>query len=156
MEGRVLAMRLTWKDAVSTLFMGAIAAVYLAFRNGTSLWLISSARGATTAVFILGVVGGCALSAAGNVYAEAQPRSAKAFQVIATILGIAALAAAVVGLITGSTAALAVLVAATIALRLTATIRHALGIPAKPVTPLMPASSRDVREVTDQEMAGLH
>ena len=65
-------------------------------------------------------------------------------------------AAAVVGLITGSTAVLAVLVAATIALWLTATIRHALGIPAKPVTPLRPASSRDVREVTDQEMVGLH
>ena len=65
-------------------------------------------------------------------------------------------AAAVVGLITGSTAVLAVLVAATIALWLTATIRHALGIPAKPVTPLRPVSSRDVCEVTDQEMAGRH
>jgi hypothetical protein len=48
---------------IDAIYGGAIVAVYLAFRNGTSLWLISSARGATTAVFILGMVGGCALSA---------------------------------------------------------------------------------------------
>jgi hypothetical protein len=158
-DGReVLAMRLTWKDAVSTLFMGAIVAVYLAFRNGTSLWLISSARGATTAVFILGFVGGCALSA-GSLYAGSQPRSAKAFQAIATILGITALAAAIVGLIAASTVALAVLATATLALWLTATIRHAFGIAAWPATPLTPTGSCDVHEVTadevtDQELAG--
>jgi len=146
-------MRLTWKDAVSTLFMAAVVAVYLAFRDGTSLWLISSARGATTAVFILGVVGGCALSA-GSLYAPGQPRSVRVFQVIATILGITALTAAVVGVITGSTVALAVLVAATLALWLTATVRHVLGIPAVPVTPSGPARSRDVHEVIGQEMAG--
>jgi len=120
-------MRLKWKDAVSTLFMGAIVAVYPAFRDGTSLWLISSARGATTAVFILGMVGGCALSA-GSLYDGGQPRSARVFQVVATILGITALAAAIVGLITGSTIALGLVVAATIALWLTATLRHAFGI----------------------------
>jgi hypothetical protein len=148
-------MRLTWKDAVSTLFMGAIVAVYLAFRDGTNLWLISSARGAITAVFILGIVGGCALSA-GSLYAPGQPRSARVFQVIATILGITALTAAVVGLITGSTMALAVLVGATLALWLTATVRHLLGItPAVRVIPSGPAS-RDAHEVIGQEMAGRH
>jgi hypothetical protein len=148
-------MRLTWKDAVSTLFMGAIVAVYLAFRDGTNLWLISSARGAITAVFILGVVGGCALSA-GSLYAPGQPRSARVFQVIATILGVTALTAAVVGLITASTMALAVLVAATLALWLTATVRHLLGItPAVRMTASGPAS-RDAREVIGREMAGRH
>ena len=39
-------MGLTWKDGITTLFMGAIAAIYLAFLRGTDLWLISSARGA--------------------------------------------------------------------------------------------------------------
>ena len=80
-------MRLTWKDAVTTLFMAAIVAVYAAFLNDTSLWLISSARGATTAVLILGMVGGCALSAVGNVYTKAQTRSARAFTAIASTLG---------------------------------------------------------------------
>ena len=55
-------MGLTWKDGISTLFMGAIAVIYLAFLHGTDLWLISSARGTTTAVFLLGMVGGCMLS----------------------------------------------------------------------------------------------
>ncbi len=149
-------MRLTWKDAVSTLFMGAIVAVYLAFRSGTTLWLISSARGAITAVFILGFVGGCALSAAGDLYAGPQSRSVRAFQVVSSVLGIAALTAAIVGLVTGSTTALAVLVATTIALWLTATVRHVLRIPAKPGTQVWPAISRDVHEVIDQEEAGRH
>ena len=47
-------MGLTWKDAVTTAFIGAIAVVYAAFLGGTSAWLISSARGATLAVFVLG------------------------------------------------------------------------------------------------------
>ena len=51
---------------------------------------------------------------------------------IATILGLTALAAAIVGLITGGTVALAVLVAATLALWLVATIRHAFTAPAEP------------------------
>ena len=125
-------MNLTWKDAVSTVFMGVIVAGYVAFRNGTSLWLISSARGATAAVLVLGMVGGCALSAAGSSYAKAQSRWTRAATVIATTVGIVALLAAIVGLITGSTVALGVLVTATIALWVIATLRHALTIPAEP------------------------
>jgi hypothetical protein len=49
--------------------------------------------------------------------------------------------------------ALGLLVAATIALWLTATVRHAVGIPAGPVTQPRPASSRDVHEAIDQEKA---
>jgi hypothetical protein len=45
---------------------------------------------------------------------------------------VVALAAAVIGLITGSTVALAVLVTTTFALWLTATTRHALTVPARP------------------------
>ena len=60
-------MGLTWKDGVSTLFMGAIAVIYLTFLHGTGLWLISSTRGTATAVFILGMVGGCMLSGAGDL-----------------------------------------------------------------------------------------
>ena len=140
-------MRLTWKDAVTTLFMAAIVAGYAAFLNGTSLWLISSARGATAAVLVLGIVGGCALSAAGDLYTGTRSRSSVAFMAISTTLGIVALSAAVVGLITGSTFALAALVTATIALWLTATIRHAFTVPAEPV------DMRDVHEVIHPEQA---
>ena len=61
-------MRLTWKDAVSTVFMAAIVVIYVAFLNSTTAWLISSARGTAAAVLVLGIVGGCGLSAAAEQY----------------------------------------------------------------------------------------
>jgi hypothetical protein len=54
-------MRLTWKDAVSTVFMAAVVVIYVAFLNSTTAWLISSARGTAAAVLVLGFVGGCAM-----------------------------------------------------------------------------------------------
>ncbi|HEX6931809.1 MAG TPA: hypothetical protein VF162_06685 [Streptosporangiaceae bacterium] len=125
-------MRLTWKDLVVTLFMGGIVAVYVVYLNGTSAWLISSARGTTTAVLVLGFVGGCVLGGLADAYTGAKSRSGLALTVVATILGLTALTAAVVGLVTGGTVALAVLVAATLALWLVATIRHAFFAPAGP------------------------
>lgn len=135
-------MGLTWKDGLSTLFMGAIAAIYLTFLHGTDLWLISSARGTTTAVFILGMVGGCMLSSAGDLYQQKHPsRAVRAWRVIASLCGVVAFAAAVAGLASGSTIALAVLVGATGALWLASTMRHAL------MAPPGPARSRDTHEV---------
>ena len=126
-------MGLTWKDIVTTVFMGAIAAVYAAFLTGTDAWLISSARGSTLAVLVLGMVGGCMLSAAGDLYRGPQSRAVRVWRVIASVLGVVAFAAAVAGLASGSTVALAVLVAATGALWLVATVRHALMAPHGPV-----------------------
>lgn len=140
-------MGLTWKDGVSTLFMGAIAAIYLTFLHGTGVWLISSARGTAAAVFILGMVGGCMLSGAGDLYQEQRSRTARAWRVIASFCGVVAFAAAVAGLATGSTIALAILVAATGFLWLAATIRHALMVPPGPVR------SRDTHEVIHQDRA---
>lgn len=134
-------MRLTWKDAVATLFVAAVVAVYVAFLNGTSAWLISSARGATTAVLVLGFVGGCMLGAAADAYTGSKSRAAEVLTAIATVLGVVALAAAIIGLITASTVALAVLFGATIALWLVATARHAFTAPAGPVR------GRDTHEV---------
>ena len=142
-------MRLTWKDAVATLFMAAIVAVYAAFLNGTSLWLISSARGTTAAVLVLGMVGGCSLSAASMREGD-RSRSARVYRVIANTLGAIAGIAAVVGLITASTFALAVLVTATVALWLVATVRHAFTGPAEPVR------GRDTHEVIHPEKTARH
>ena len=69
-------MGLTWKDGVTTVSMGAIAAVYAAFLHGTGLWLISSARGATLAVLALGILGGCSFGSVGSLYADPQPSPA--------------------------------------------------------------------------------
>src|SRR5579859_2939224 len=138
-------MGLTWKDGVSTLFMGAIAVVCLTFLHGTNLWLISSARGTATAVLILGMVGGCMLSLAGDLYQQHASRAVRAWRVIASFCGVAAFAAAAAALVSGSTVALAILVAATGVLWLAATLRHALT-----ATP-GPARSRDTHEVIDQD-----
>ena len=140
-------MRLTWKDVVATVFMVVIVAAYVAFLDGTSLWLISSARGTACAVLVLGIVGGCALSSAADLYTGPQTRSTQAFAALATLGGIIALVAAVAAMVTGSTVALAILVAATIALWLIATMRHALPAPAQPMR------DRDTHEVLDPERA---
>jgi hypothetical protein len=140
-------MGLTWKDAVTTIFMGAIAVVYAAFLGGTSAWLISSARGTTLVVFVLGMVGGCMLSAAADLYRGPQSRAVRAWRVIASFLGVVAFAAAVAGLASGSTVALAVLVAATGTLWLIATGRHAL------MAPHGPAHTRDNHEVINSGQA---
>jgi hypothetical protein len=100
-------MGLTWKDGVTTVSLGVMAAVYMAFLHGTGLWLISSARGATLAVLALGIIGGC-------------------------------------------TVALAVLVAATGALSLGATVRHAV------MAPPVPPRNRDTHEVIRAERAARH
>ena len=118
-------MGLTWRDGVTAVFMAAIAVIYAAFLGGTSAWLISSARGTTAAVLVLGMVGGCAIGAAGDLDTGSQRRPARVLRAVATTLGLAALTAGIIGLITGSTVALAVLVVATFALWLISTARHA-------------------------------
>jgi hypothetical protein len=137
-------MKLTWKDAVSTVFMAAIVVIYIEFLNSTTAWLISSARGTATAVLVLGMIGGCAMSAAAQQYQDAQ---ARAYTGIASVLGITALIAGVIALITSSTVALAILVGATLALWLVATMRHAF-------TPVaFSGGSRDTHEVIQSEKA---
>jgi hypothetical protein len=138
-------MRLTWKDAVSTVFMAAVVVIYAAFLNSTTAWLISSARGTAAAVLALGLVGGCAMSAAAEQYQDTRARVYTSF---ASVLGVIALVAGVVTLITASTIALAILVVATLALWLAATARHALTRPA------VPGGGRDTHEVIHPEKTG--
>jgi hypothetical protein len=80
-------MELTWKDAVSTVFMAAIAVIYVSFLNSTTAWLISSARGTAAAVLVLGIVGGCGMGAAAEQY---QGKKAWAYTSFASVLGAAA------------------------------------------------------------------
>lgn len=138
-------MRLTWKDAVSTVFMAAIVVCYAAFLNATTAWLISSARGTATAVLVLGFVGGCAIGAAAG---QGQGGRARGYTNLANMLGATALVAGVIALITASTVALAILVAATLTLWLAATVRHALTPPGNS------AASRDTHEVIQPEKTG--
>ena len=112
---------MTWVDAITTLLTGAIVAVYVAFLSGTSLWLISSGRGATAVVLVLGM-GAWALRLLnpGTGY-----RTALDFAWVATMICNVALLVAVFGLFTGSTVALTILVVGTVALWLITTMRRA-------------------------------
>jgi hypothetical protein len=114
---------MTWKDAIATLLTGAIIAVYAAFLSGTSLWLISSGRGATAAVLVLGM-GAWALRPLDPGIGH---RTALDFAGVATMISNIALLVAVIGLLTGSTVALTILVVGTAALWLITTIRRASG-----------------------------
>ena len=112
--------RLNWQNATATLLTGLIVVIYVFFLEGTSLRLIST-RGVIAVVLALG-------SGAWILYAldsEAQRQARRDFAGSATTIEGVTLMAAVIGLITGSTVALAVLVAGTLALWLTATLRRA-------------------------------
>lgn len=122
----VLALGLTWRDAVSSLIILVVIFAYAAYLQGTSLLLISSSWATTAVVLVLGT--GCAVSAAGDLYTRPQPRSGEVFRRIATVIGTIALITGVIGLITGSAHALEILVVATIALWGTATFWHVLTI----------------------------
>ena len=87
------------------------------------------------------------LSAAGDLYRGPQSRAVRVWRVIAAVLGSVAFAAAVAGVASGSTVALAVLVAATGMLWLIATGRHAL------MAPHGPARTRDNHEVINSGQA---
>lgn len=143
-------MGLTWRDGVTTLLMAALVAIYVAFLRGTDIWLISSARGTATAVLVIGMFG-CTLSATRDLYAGPHPQGGHMYRTITTVDGVFAFAAALVALVTGSTAALAVLVGMTLSLWVLATARHAF-TPPRAREPEMPgpARNRDNHEVIHQ------
>jgi hypothetical protein len=133
-------VRRTVMYATATVLTGLIVGVYAVFLGGTSRWLISSARGTTAIVLILGL-GAWAL----HSLARNQSLSARDVGVPATVLTHGALIAAVIGLITGSPVALAVLVVGATALWLLTTVRHASTItaPTHPEETAAPAPARD-------------
>ena len=118
-----LTAKVLTMDAIATVLTGVIVGVYAGFLSGTSLWLISSARGTTATALVLGI-GAWVL----HLLARTQSASAEDLGWVAIMLSQVALIAAVIGLITGSTVALAVLVVGAAALWLIATARHAIGI----------------------------
>jgi hypothetical protein len=118
-------MRLTWRDLVATLFMGAIIGIYTAYLRGADGWMISSTRGTAAGVLVLGAVGGCGLGRTEELYVRGRSSATVMYTVFATALGATALIAAVLALITANGAALAVLFGTTAALWLAATAHHA-------------------------------
>lgn len=85
-----------------------------------------------------------------DLHATGRSRSARVFLAVATAFGVVALVAELIGLVTGRTVALAVLVAGMIALWLIATVRHAFTFRTEP------GSGRDVHEVIHPQEAMPH
>jgi ABC-type Na+ efflux pump permease subunit len=119
-------MGLTWRDAVSSCAIVVIVISYAVYRGGTGPLLISSTRATSAVVLVLGI--GCAVVASGDLYTRPQPRMGQVFRWIATGFGTVAVIAGLIGLITGSTYALTILVVATIAGLATGIFWHVLTI----------------------------
>ena len=123
-------MGLTWRDLVSSAAVVAMMAVFVAFRAGTDLPLLSSAWTASVVAIVLGCI--CAVSAAGDLHTRPQPREGVIFRKITTVLGTMALLAGLIALIADSGHALEILVVITGFLWLTATIWHVVTIGSEP------------------------
>ncbi|HEY7691011.1 MAG TPA: hypothetical protein VH816_01580 [Gaiellaceae bacterium] len=112
-------MSLTRRDAVASVLAALGVVVYAGNAQGT--WYLGSNRWAIATLFAIGIAG-CTL---GRM--EAKQRT---WAVVLATLGVAALAIAVAGLVTGSHALLSALLVVQLALWLGATLRHATVPPA--------------------------
>jgi hypothetical protein len=117
-------MRLTWKDAVATVLTGGIVTLYAAFLEHAGLPLVSGPRVLAAVAFGAGLAA-CAVGGSG--LGTGVPGRGAAWPLrLANALSALAFAAALVAMITGNHAVLAVLVWTIVALWLLATARHAL------------------------------
>jgi hypothetical protein len=119
-------MSLTWKDGLASVFVGAAVVLYMLSQGGTTVAGLSGPRALAVAIFGLGI-GGCytAKSQMEAVYGVGgRPRPPLLYVVLASVLGGVMLVAGIVAIYGGSTAALATLTAAMIALWALASIRH--------------------------------
>jgi hypothetical protein len=123
---RRLMVRLTWRDELATLLVAAAGLVAFLWLSGLALTGMSP-RAVGAIVFALGFAA-CTSDKLemANVYgAEGHRRAPMAYVVFASLLGLAALVAGLLTLVTGSETMLVTLVAAMVALWAITTIRHA-------------------------------
>jgi hypothetical protein len=119
-------MRLTWRDVVATLLVAAASLLFVLWTTG-AVFAAASARVVGAIVFGLGFAA-CTSDqkAMASVYgAQGQRRAPVGYVVVTSLLGATALIAGVLTVAAGSQAMLATLAAATLALWVLATIRHA-------------------------------
>jgi hypothetical protein len=123
-------MRLTWRDALSTLLVAAGAAVVVPLVGGWDWAPVGSYRLGVVALAVLGQ-GMCLLGRELKPGMKATP-----YVVLSCALGGAALVLVVAGLVTASRTVLIGLSVTVGALWLLATTRHALGLPPRPAVPV--------------------
>lgn len=119
-------MRLTWKDGLATVFVGAAVVLYVQWVGGTTVAGLSGPRPLGIEIFGLGI-GGCftAKSHMEAVYGVGgRPSPPLPYVVLASLLGGVTLVAGIVALVGGGDTAPATLTGAMVALWALATIRH--------------------------------
>jgi hypothetical protein len=127
-------MRFNIKDFYATALVAAILAVYIAYLQDSGGWVISSTRATTAVVAGLGI-GACGLGRVEGLYAPDRSLTTAVYATWGSMLGVLGVLAVVVALVSGDPAALATLVVVTVALWVTATVRHLLAAPADQFRP---------------------
>lgn len=117
-------MRLTWRDALATIFVLGAVVVYALWWADIEVFGMSSPRAIGIVVMALGL----AASVTAVVYGVGAGllQASKVYLVVTSLFGLAALAAGIVVLVDESEDMLAALVLATAVLWLMSTVRHAL------------------------------
>ena len=117
-------MRLTWRDGLATVFVFVAVLLYVSWLAGMELLGTSSAR--VVGGVVLGL--GLAASVTAVVYGVGAGlfRASKAYLALASMIGLAALVAGVIALVSGNEMMLGALVFATAALWAMSTVRHML------------------------------
>jgi hypothetical protein len=118
-------MRLTWRDGLATVFVFVAVLLYVSWLTGMEVLGTSSAH--IVGGVVLGL--GLAASVTAVVYGVGAGlfRASKAYLAIASMIGLAALVAGVIALVSGNEMMLGALVFATAALWAMSTVRHMLG-----------------------------
>jgi hypothetical protein len=116
-------MRLTWRDGLATMFVVAAAILYALWLGGIEVFGMGI-RGLGGTVLALGL----AASVTAVVYGVGAGllRAPKVYLAIASALGLVALVSGVFTLVNASEPMFGLLVAATVALWMMATVRHAI------------------------------
>jgi hypothetical protein len=122
-------MRVTWKDAVTTLVTGGVVALYAAFLLEANLLLVSGPRAVAGAVLVLGLIGYLVVRD-GQEYVSAGPIAKNAIAMAKVWAG-AALFFGIITMITGSETTLAALIGTTVGWCVVTTLRHALTRPVR-------------------------
>ena len=120
-------MRLTWKDGLATVLVGAAVVVFAVWAAGGSVLGVSG-RGLVVAIFLLGIAG-CytAQSHFETVYGiNGTTRPPRAYVVLVSAVGALAMVAGIVSLIVGGGLAVTTLLLAMIVMWMLSTARHQL------------------------------
>ncbi len=121
-------MRLRWRDGAATLLAALVVIVTLAVSQAWSWPLLNSFRAGVIALAIIGI----GMCTAGGMRSTETP-SFTPFVAIVSVLGVAALALIIFGLIAGTQAPVVALAVVLVAMWFVTTMDHALaGTPGQP------------------------